>query len=89
MNGLVGVPLLVFVCLSVCLSVSVCVCLAPLNPVLPPVHTYRKRKCADTVGTVLVPCMGWLFPMLKYKYIFRIKYTEALGNCYGLKLPKC
>jgi len=22
--------------------------------------------------------MGWPFPMLKYKYIFRIKYTEAI-----------
>jgi len=26
-------------------------------------------------------------------YVFQIKYTEAvlsaLGNCYGLKLPKC
>ena len=32
--------------------------------------------------------------MLKYKYVFQIKYTKAiyqkaLGNCYGLKLPKC
>ena len=32
--------------------------------------------------------------MLNYKCIFQIKYTEeiyqtALGNCYGLKLPKC
>ena len=32
--------------------------------------------------------------MLKYKYIFRIKYTEAIssnsiGNRYGLKLAKC
>jgi len=41
---------------------------------------------------------GWPFPMLKYKYIFEIKYTKtilsffyqtALGNCYGLKLAKC
>jgi len=50
---------------------------------------YKKRTCADTIGTVLV---SW--PMLKYKYIFRIKYTEAIlsnstrGNCYGLKLAK-
>ena len=22
--------------------------------------------------------MGWLFPMLKYKYMFQIKYTEAI-----------
>jgi len=35
--------------------------------------------------------------MLKYEYIFHIKYMEAilssstrsLGNCYGLKLAKC
>jgi len=31
--------------------------------------------------------------MLKYKYIFQVKYTDqcyqtALGNCYGLKLQK-
>ena len=50
---------------------------------------------ADTTGTVPVPCMGWPFPMLKYKCIFRIKntrkqlYQTALGNCYDLKLPKC
>ena len=31
---------------------------------------HRERKCADTTGTVLVPCMCWPFPMLKYKYIF-------------------
>jgi len=29
------------------------------------------------IGTVLVP-WGWPFPMLKYKYIFQIKYTEAI-----------
>ena len=34
----------------------------------------RERKCVDTIGTVLVTCH---FPMLKYKYIFRIKYAEA------------
>ena len=38
--------------------------------------------------------LGWPFPILKYRYIFRIKYTKqfyriALGNCYGLKLAKC
>jgi len=36
----------------------------------------RERQCADTTGTVLVH--GLPFPMLKYKYIFRIKYTEAI-----------
>ena len=37
--------------------------------------------------------LGWPFPMLKYKYILQIKYTEAilstLGHWYGLKLSKC
>ena len=38
--------------------------------------------------------LGWPFPVLKYEYIFQIKYTKqlyqtALGNCYGLKLAKC
>ena len=37
----------------------------------------RKRKCADTIGTVPVP-LGWPFPTLKYLYIFQIKYTEAI-----------
>ena len=37
---------------------------------------------------------GCPFPLLKYQYIFRIKKRKqfcqtALGNCYGLKLPKC
>jgi len=37
--------------------------------------------------------LGWTFLMLKYKYIFQMKYAEAilsniLGNCYGLKLAK-
>jgi len=45
----------------------------------------RERKCADTIGTVLVP---WPFPMLKYKYIFQIKYTEAILSNSTRKLPK-
>ena len=45
----------------------------------------RERKCADTIGTVLVP---WPFPMLKYKYIFQIKYTEAIVSNSTRKLPK-
>jgi len=40
-----------------------------------------ERKCADTIGTVLVPRAGH-FPMLKYKCTSEIKYTEAiLSNC--------
>jgi len=30
----------------------------------------REQKCADTIG--------WPFPMLKYKYIFQVKYMEAI-----------
>ena len=37
-------------------------------------HANRERKCADTIGTVL----GWPYLMIKYKYIFQIKYTEAV-----------
>jgi len=37
---------------------------------------------------------GWPFPTLKYKYIFKYNIRKlfcqtALGDCYGLKLPKC
>ena len=39
---------------------------------------YRERKCADTIGTVMVP-MGWPFPLPKYKCIFLIKYMEAIS----------
>jgi len=54
---------------------------------------YRKRKCADTIGTVPVP-MCWPFPMLKCKYIFEIKYRAAIikqhsENWYGLKSTEC
>ena len=52
------------------------------TPILPsvsaPCKKHRERKCADTIGTVLVFCMGWQFPVQKYKYIFQIKYTEAI-----------
>ena len=31
----------------------------------------KEQNCVDTIGTVLVPWSGrFLFPMLKYKYIF-------------------
>jgi len=40
----------------------------------------RERKCADTVGTELVPRAAWPFPMLKYKYfsnkIYRSNFIE-------------
>jgi len=32
--------------------------------------------------------MGWPFPMLKYKYIFQIKYTEAILSNSTRKLLK-
>jgi len=42
-----------------------------------------ERKSADTIGTVLVPWVG------HYKYIFQIKYTEAIfSSCYGLQLGR-
>jgi len=47
--------------------------MAALRHVLGSIASNRERKFADSIGTVLV--MGWPFPMLKYKYIFRIKYT--------------
>jgi len=37
----------------------------------------RERKCADTIGTMLVPWAG-PFPVLKYKCIFQMKYTETI-----------
>jgi len=30
--------------------------------------------------------MGWPFPMLKYKYIFQTKYTEAILSDSTLEL---
>jgi len=30
----------------------------------------KERKCADTIGTVLVACAGH-FPTLKYEYFFK------------------
>ena len=38
-------------------------------------NAYRARKCADTIGTE-AGSLGWPFPMLKY--IFQMKYTEAI-----------
>ena len=35
----------------------------------------RERKCADTIGTVLLP-------VVKYKYTFQMKYTEAVASVY-------
>jgi len=46
-----------------------------------------ERKCANTVGTVLVPWAGH-FPTLKYEYIFfrsnmrKQFYQTALGNLW-------
>ena len=39
-------------------------------------HNHRERKCADTIGTVLVPWAGHF--NAKYKYIFQIKCTKAI-----------
>ena len=40
---------------------------------------YSERKCADTVGTVLVP--GLDTPVLKYKYISQI--VACVQSCHG------
>ena len=52
-----------------------------------------ERKCADTIGTVPVPWAGHLqcenINTFSNK-IYGSKFLKtALGNCYGLKLPKC
>ena len=53
----------------------------------------RERKCADTIGTVLVPWAGHfqchnINIFLEWNIRKRF-YRNALGNCYGLKLAKC
>jgi len=69
------------VALSVCMSVCVSVCW-----IQPWALQNGKRKSADTIGTVLVL---WPFPMLKYKYIFQIKYAEAILSNSTRKLLWC
>ena len=54
-----------------------------------------KQSITDlTTGTVPAGSVGWPFPMLQYKYIFKQNiwkqlYQMALGNCYGVKLVTC
>ena len=57
------------------------------NFMLSSLDVYRERKCADTIGTVSV-FLGWSFSMLKYKYIFKVKYrpTEAIFSNTTRKL---
>jgi len=43
---------------------------------------YTERHCADTIGTVLVPC-------LQVIYTWKQFYQTSLGHFFGLKLPKC
>ena len=45
----------------------------------------RKRKCADTTGTVPIPWAGHFQPMLKYKYIVQMKYMETTSSNSTLK----
>jgi len=45
--------------------------------------SYLREKVAIYIGNKSVPiqlaqCLGWPFPMLKYKYIFQIKYMEGI-----------
>jgi len=52
-----------------------------------------ERKCADTTATVLFPGLAISSAKI-YLYFFKYNirkqfYQTALGNCYGLKLPKC
>jgi len=55
--------------------------LTSLHPV------YWERKCADTIDTVCTAdSLGWPFSMLKYEYIFQIKYTEAILSNSSRKL---
>ena len=55
-------------------------------------HNDRERKCADTIGTLLVPravnFQCYTIIIFFKKYAETIDQT-ALGNCYGLKYPKC
>jgi len=40
---------------------------------------HRERKCADTINSFHnAGSLSWPFPKLKHKYIFHIKYTEAI-----------
>jgi len=55
--------------------------------------SHRERNCADTIGTVPVPWAGHfqcqnINIFLKWNMRKRF-YQTALGNGYGLKLPKC
>jgi len=49
---------------------------------------YRERKCADTVPwlPISIAKISVYFSYLKKRRQF---CQTALGNCYGLKLPKC
>jgi len=54
----------------------------------------RERKCADTVGTVLVQKASGLAVSNAKNIFFKQNirkqfHRTALGNCYALKLPKC
>jgi len=53
----------------------------------------ESNKCSNFIGTKVCRCnwhiagsLGWPFPMLKYKYIFQIKYTEAILSNSSRKL---
>jgi len=54
--------------------------------------SHREGKCADTIGTVLISWAGHFQCQNRnifVKYNTRKQfYQTALGNCYGLKLPK-
>jgi len=56
-------------------------------------YVYIYTSCANTIGTVLVAWAGH-FQCKTVNTFFKQNtpkqfYQTALGNCYGLKLPKC
>ena len=53
----------------------------------------RERKCAVAIGTVPVTWAGhFQCKNINIFFTYNMRkefYRKALGNCYGLKLPKC
>jgi len=64
----------------------------PIVPALV-ILSHRERKCADTIGTVPVPGAGhfqcWNINIFSNKTYGSHFIKTAIGNRYGLKLPKC
>ena len=41
-------------------------------------HFFTARRATERYNWHSAGCLGWPFAMLKYKYIFQIKYTAAI-----------